>query len=148
MESSKIGFEKFDGFKISLWKMQIEDYMYKKYLHEFLSGVKPNTMTTEQWKLKDRQTLWLIRLTLSKNVVFNIIKEKTTSDLLKALSNTYEKPSTMNKVYLMWTLFNLSQLSSVKIIFEDEIKALILHLYPSCRILLLTRSTVLEDSRN
>ena len=78
-------------------------------------------------------------------MAFNIIKEKTTSDLLKALSNMYEKPSTMNKVYLMRRLFNLqmsegesvarhinelnmitSQLSSVDINFEDEIKALIL----------------------
>ena len=65
--------------------------------------------------------------------------------MLKALSNLYEKPSTMNKVYLMQRLFNLqmseggsvvdhinefnmiiSQLSSVEINFEDEIKALIL----------------------
>ena len=57
----------------------------------------------------------------------------------------YEKPSAMNKVYLMQRLFNLqmsedesvadhinefnmivSQLSSVEINFEDEIKALIL----------------------
>ena len=36
-------------------------------------------------------------MTLSRNDVFNIIKEKTTSDLLKALSNMYEKPSAMNK---------------------------------------------------
>ena len=57
----------------------------------------------------------LIRLTLSRNVVFNIIKEKTKSDLLKALSNMsnmYEKPSAMNKVYLMRRLFNL-QMSEV-----------------------------------
>ena len=66
-------------------------------------------------------------------------------DLLKALLNMYEKSSVMNNVYLMWRLFNLqmsevgfvedhiyefnmivSQLSSVEIIFEDEIKALIL----------------------
>ena len=102
-------------------------------------------MTTEQRKLKDRQALGLIRLTLSRNVAFNIIKEKTTSDLLKTLSNMYEKSSTMTKVYLLRRLFNLqmseggsivdhinefnmivSQLSSVEINFEDEIKALIL----------------------
>ena len=102
-------------------------------------------MTTEQWKIKDRQALGLIRLTLSRNVAVNIIKEKTTSDLLKALSNMYKKSSAMNKVYLMQRLFNLhmsegesvvdhinefnmivSQLSSVEINFEHEIKALIL----------------------
>ena len=125
--------------------MQIEDYLYQKDLHEPLTGVKPESMTEEKWKLKDRQTLGLIRLTLSRNVAFNIVKEKTTSGLLKALSNMYEKPSAMNKVYFMCRLFNLqmsenrsvsdhinefnmivSQLNFVDINFEDEIKALIL----------------------
>ena len=63
-------------------------------------------MKKEKWKLKDRQTLGLIQLNLSRNVAFNIVKEKTTSDLLKALSNMYEKLSAMNKVYLMRRLFN------------------------------------------
>ena len=102
-------------------------------------------MTEEKWKLKDRQVLGLIRLTLSRNVAFNIVKEKSTSGLLKALSNMYEKPSAMNKVYLMRRLFYLqmsetrsvsdhinefnmivSQLNFVDINFGDEIKALIL----------------------
>ena len=107
MEISKIGIEKFDGSDFSFWKMQIEDCLYHKGLHEPLLEVKLNTMFTMQWKLKDRQALGLIRLTLSKNVEFNIIKEKTAPDLLKALSNIYEKLSAMNKVYLKWRLFNL-----------------------------------------
>ena len=101
-------------------------------------------MTEEKWNLKDRQALGLMRLTLSRNVAFNIVKEKITSGLLKALSNMYEKPSAMNKVHLMRRLFNLqmsetgsifhhinefniivSQLNSVDIDFEDEIKAFI-----------------------
>ena len=102
-------------------------------------------MAEDKCKLKDRQALGLIRLTLSRNLAFNIVKENTTSGLLKALSNMYEKPSAMNKVYLMRRLFNLqmsetgsvsdhinefnmivSQLNSVDINFDDEIKALIL----------------------
>ena len=125
--------------------MQIEDYLYQKDIHEPLTGVKPESMTEEKWNLKDRQALGLIRLTLSRNVTFNIVKEKTTYSLLKALSNMYEKPSAMNKVHLMRRLFNLqmsengsvsdhinefnmilSQLNFVDINFEDEIKALIL----------------------
>ena len=43
MESSKIGIEKFDGSDFGFWKMQIEDYMYQKDLHEPLLGVKPDT---------------------------------------------------------------------------------------------------------
>ena len=77
-------------------------------------------------------------------MALNIVKEKTTSGLLKALSNMYEKPSAMNKIYLMRRLFNLqmseagfvsdhinefnmivSQLNSADINFKDEIKALI-----------------------
>ena len=80
----------------------------------------------------------------------------------------YEKSSAMNKVYLMQRLFNLqmseggsvasrinefnmivSQLSSVDINFEYKIKALILmYLYPSRGIPLLSRSAVLDDLRN
>ena len=104
MESSKIGIEKFDGSDFCFWKMQIEDYLYQKDIHKPLLGLKPDTMTTEQWKLKDRQALKLIRLTLSKNVAFNIIKEKSALDLLKALSNMYKKPLAMNKVYLTKTV--------------------------------------------
>ncbi|TMW80639.1 hypothetical protein EJD97_017495, partial [Solanum chilense] len=48
-------------------------------------GVKPESMTEEKWKLKDRQALGFIRLTLSRNVAFNIVKEKTTFDEIKAL---------------------------------------------------------------
>ena len=114
-------------------------------IHEPLTGVKPESMKEEKWKLKDHQALGLILLTLSRNVVFNIVKEKTTSGLLKALSNMSEKPSAMNKVYLMRRSFNLqmsetgsisdhinefnmivSQLNYVDINFKDEIKALIL----------------------
>ena len=44
--------------------MQIEDYLYQKDLHEPLLEVMSDTMTTEQWKLKDRKALGMI---LTKN---------------------------------------------------------------------------------
>ena len=63
----------------------------------------------------------------------NVVKEKTTVDLMKALSSMYENPSANNKVYLMKKLFNLNefntsinQLSTVGIEFDDEVRALIL----------------------
>ena len=93
MDSSKLGIEKFDGSDFSFWKIQIKDYLYQKDLHEPLIWVKPEYMKEEKWKLKDHEALGLIRSTLSRNVAFNIVKEKTTSGLLKALSNMYEKPS-------------------------------------------------------
>lgn len=143
-DEGKVRIEKFDGSDFGFWKMQIEDYLYQKNMHQPLTK-KPEGMKDEDWKLLDRQALGVIRLSLSRNVAFNIAKEKTTADLMKALSNMYEKPSAANKVHLMRRLFNLrmaegaslaqhlnelntitTMLSSVDIEFDDEVRALIL----------------------
>ena len=114
-------------------------------MHLPLLGIKLETMKAEEWALLDRQVLGVIRLTLSRSVAHNVVKEETTTDLMKALSDMYEKPSANNKVHLMKKLFNLkmaendsvaqhlnefntitNQLSSVEIDFEDKIHALII----------------------
>ena len=137
--------EKFDGIDFAYWRMQIEDYIYGKKFHLPLLGTKPKTIKDEDWNLLDRQVLGVIRLTLSRSVAHNVVKEKTTVDLMKTLSSMYEKPSTNNKVYLMKKLFNLkkaegthvaqhlnefntitNQLSTMGIEFDDEVRALIL----------------------
>ena len=101
-------------------------------------------MKDDEWTLLDRQVLGVIRLPLSRSIAHNIVKKKTTVDLIKALSGMYEKSSANNKVHLMKKLFNLkmvenasvaqhlnefntitNQLSSVEIDFDDEIRALI-----------------------
>ena len=64
-------------------------------------------MKVEEWAFLDRQVLRVIRLTLFRSVVHNVVKEKTTIDLIKALFGMYEKPSTNDKVHLMKKLFNL-----------------------------------------
>lgn len=144
-DEGKAKIDKFDGADFGFWKMQIEDYLYQKKLYQPLSEKKPEGMKDEDWALLDRQALGVIRLTLSRNVAFNIAKEKTTAGLMAALSSMYEKPSASNKVHLMKRLFNLqmmegasvaqhlnelntvtTQLSSVGIEFDDEVRALIL----------------------
>ena len=114
-------------------------------MHLALLGMKPETMKDEDWNLLDRQVLGVIRLTLSRSVVHNVVKEKIVVDLMKALSSMYEKPSANNKVYLTTKLFNLkkaedtpiaqylnefntitNQLFIVGIEFDDEVYALIL----------------------
>ena len=100
------GIEKFDGTDFGFWRMQIEDYFYGKKLHLPLLGEKPATMKDDEWTLLNRQVLGVIRLTLSRSITHNVVKEKTTTDLMKALSGMYEKPSANNKVHLMKKLFN------------------------------------------
>ena len=138
------GIEKFDGTDFAYWGMQIEDYLYGRKLHLPLLGTKPKAMKAEEWALLDRQVLGVIRLTLSRPVAHNVIKEKTTIDLMKALSGLYENTSANNKMHLMKKLFNLkmgdnasvaqhlnefntitNQLSSIEIDFDDKIPALI-----------------------
>ena len=82
---------------------------------------------------------------MSRSVAHNVVKEKTTVDLMKALISMYEKPSANNKMYLMKNLFDLkkaegtlvaqnlnefntitNQLSTMGIEFDDEVRALIL----------------------
>ncbi|KAE8705427.1 Endomembrane protein 70 protein family isoform 1 [Hibiscus syriacus] len=106
-DEGKVKIEKFDGADFGFWKMQIEDFLYQKNLYQ--------------------------------------PKEKTTAGLMAALSSMYEKPSASNKVHLMRRIFNLrmaegasmaqylnelntitTQLSSVEIEFDDEVRALIL----------------------
>ena len=126
------GIEKFNGTNFGLWRMQIEDYLYGKKLHLSRSIA---TMKDDEWTFLDRQVLGVIRLTLSRSVAHNVMKEKTTTDLMKTLSGMYEKPSANNKVHLIKNVsiaqhlneFNTltNQLSSVKIDFDDEISALI-----------------------
>ena len=41
-------------------------------------------MKTEEWALLDKQVLGVIRLTLFRSVAHNVVKEKTTADLMKA----------------------------------------------------------------
>ncbi|GJU97189.1 transportin-1 isoform X1 [Tanacetum coccineum] len=53
--------------------------------------------TAEDYTLLDRQALGVVRLSLSKNVAYDVVNVKTTYKLIKALSNIYEKPSTSNK---------------------------------------------------
>ena len=107
--------EKFDGTDFGFWRMQIEDYLYGKKLHLPLLWEKLEIMKTKEWPLLDRQVLEVIRLTLSRSVAHNVVKEKTIADLIKALSGMYEKPSANNKVHLMKKLFNLKMVENASI---------------------------------
>ena len=78
-------------------------------MHLPLLETKPETMKDEDWHFLYRQVLGIIRLTLLRSVAHNVVKEKTTVDLMKALSSMYEKSLANNKVYLMKKLFNLKK---------------------------------------
>ena len=143
-EDGKFRIEKFDGTDFSWWKMQIEDLLVQKDLDVVL-GDKQGKLSDAEWAVLDRKAMSVIRLSLTKNVAFNILKEKTAKGILEALSNMYEKPSAANKIFLIRELVNtkmkegssvtehinslnsiLARLLSVGIKFDDEVQALLL----------------------
>ena len=90
MGSGKSPVEIFDGSDYGFWRMQIEDYMYGKDLHEPLVE-QPEMMMDEEWKLQDRKAMSVVRMSLSRNVAHHTIKAKTTKEMLETLSAMYEK---------------------------------------------------------
>ena len=76
-------------------------------MHLLLFGTKFETKKAEEWALLDRQVLGVIRLTLSRFVAHNVVKEKTTT--------RYEKPSANNKVHLRKKLFNLKMAENASV---------------------------------
>ena len=101
-------------------------------------------MTDAEWNILDRKVLKTVRLCLAVLVAFNISKETKTKGFINELVKLYEKPSASNKVFLMKHLFNMkmseggsvanhlndfntvtSQLSSVGVNFDDEVRALL-----------------------
>jgi len=126
--------------------MQMEDYLYQKdlYLPLGKKAKMPTGMKDEEWNLLDRKALGTIRLCLTASVTFNISRETMTEGLIEMLEKLYEKPSASNKVFLMKRLFNMkmseggsvedhlndfnivtSQLCSIGVNFDDEVRALL-----------------------
>lgn len=106
-ENMKVGIQKFDDTYFDYWRMQIDDYLYRNRLYLPLLGKKSEIMDDDDWNLLDRQVLEVIRLTLSRSVVHNAIKERTMMNLIAALLGMYEKSSGNNNVHLIKKLFNL-----------------------------------------
>ncbi|KAL2230598.1 UNVERIFIED_CONTAM: Retrovirus-related Pol polyprotein from transposon TNT 1-94 [Sesamum indicum] len=122
----------------------MEAYLYGRDLYEPLAEKSEKT-SDEEWKVLDQKAMSAIILSLSRNVAYHVKGGKSTKEVLQTHANMYEKPSAMNKVMLMKKLFRLqmeerksvadhlndfnqltTQLASVDIVFDDEVKVLIL----------------------
>jgi hypothetical protein len=146
-EDENFRVKKFNDQNYKLWKMKMEDYLYQKDLFLPLGGITQNltNIKDEEWEFLDRKALRTIPLSLEMSVAFNISKEKTMKGLMDALAKMYEKTSMSNKVFLMKILFNMNmseggyiidhlnefntitnQLSSIKVDFDDEVKAFLI----------------------
>jgi gag-polypeptide of LTR copia-type/Zinc knuckle len=108
MDESKVQICRFDGRDFRFWKMQVEALLYQKDLEDALLEKKPeNIKSDDEWTKLNRKALSVIQLTLSRDVAYNVASETTVFGVMKALGNTYEMPTTLNKVNLVRRLFKL-----------------------------------------
>jgi hypothetical protein len=58
-EDGNFRVEKFNGQNYLLWKLQMEDYLYQKYLFLPLGGIekKLTAMKDKEWEVLDRKAL-------------------------------------------------------------------------------------------
>ena len=58
-DKGKLKVDRFNGQNFQLWKVQMEDYLYKKDLWKPLEGKskKQGTMSDEEWEILDRKAL-------------------------------------------------------------------------------------------
>lgn len=91
--------DKFDRNDFESWKMQVVNYMYQIKMNVPIKK-KSDAMPQENWELLNRKGLGAVRLTLAKSIVYNVTNEETTFDVMKMLSDMYEK-SSANKIYLI-----------------------------------------------
>eukprot|EP00253_Pinus_taeda_P010224 PITA_10224 len=108
-EDGKFRVEKFNDQNFSQCKMQMEDYLYQEDLYLALveKTRMPTGMTDEEWNLLNRKVLRTVQLCLTVSVAFNILKETTTEDHLNDFNTV------------------TSQLCSVRVNFDDEVRALL-----------------------
>eukprot|EP00171_Calliarthron_tuberculosum_P020156 IDg20156t1 len=74
----------------------------------------PNGTELLRWTEGDEQTQALITLTLSDEYLISVCDAETTKDTLKILSDTFERPTLINKIVMY------SAVSSVDAITEDS----------------------------
>ena len=95
-EDKALGIKKFDRTDFEYWRLSPWEEVASPFLEK-----KHKTIKDENWNLLGRQILRVIRLILLRSVLHNVVKEKTTMDLMKALPGIYEK-LLANNIRCIW----------------------------------------------
>jgi len=107
---SKFDIEKFDGkISFAIWRVQMLAVLTQNGLKKVLAGkmTKPTAMTEEQWDEMNEKALSAIQLCLSREVLREVINEKTATGIWSKLESLYMTKSLANKLWLKERLFTL-----------------------------------------
>lgn len=68
---------------------------------------KPTNMTDEEWDEYEQKVVSSIHLALHQDVMYNVLKEKTTSGIWAKQKSIYVSKSLTNKLFLKRQLYSL-----------------------------------------
>ena len=111
--------EKLNGRnKFEFWKLKMHDLLVQQGLHKTLVG-KSNklvNMIDEDWEDVDTRALSTILLCLENDVLFNIVREETTTGLWRRMESLYMTKFSTNQIYFKRQLYNLRMKEGTKIV--------------------------------
>ncbi|KAH9805146.1 hypothetical protein KPL71_002341 [Citrus sinensis] len=143
--NAKFEVEKFDGTNnFGMWQCEVLDVLCQQELDVALEE-KPDVMDDKEWIKINRQACGTIRLCLTKDQKYSVMRETSAKKLWETLEEKYMKKSLENRLYMKNKLYRftythgmsmndhvnsfnkiLADLLNLDERFEDEDKALLL----------------------
>jgi hypothetical protein len=147
MDESSNSMVKLTASNYSIWKTRMKDILYYKELFEpiELNGIKPDAKTDDEWKKLNRKDVGHIRQWVDQSVFHHVAKEVDAYLLWLKLESLYERKTAQNKAFMIRRLVNLkykdgqsvtehlsnfqgllNELSTMKLVLDDEVQALLM----------------------
>jgi hypothetical protein len=125
----------------------MEDILYCKWLFELieLNEIKPDAKTDDEWKKLNKKVVGHIRQWVDQSVFHHVGKEVNAHLLWLELESLYERKTAQNKAFMIRRLVNLkykdgqsvtehlsnfqgllNELSTMKLVLDDEVQALLM----------------------
>ncbi|KAL5790253.1 hypothetical protein ACOSQ2_005141 [Xanthoceras sorbifolium] len=130
MSTVKFEVVKFDRkINFTLWQVRMRGFLVESGVQKALKGDKPADMKEADWEDIDEKARSAIQLSLSDEVLREVISEKTTKALWEKLESLYLKKTLTNKLYKKQCLYSLRMSEGTSLGSHiDEFESLIMDL--------------------
>ncbi|KAK8921738.1 hypothetical protein KSP39_PZI020142 [Platanthera zijinensis] len=116
--AAKFEISKYDGkIDFGLWQKRIKAVLVQQGLHKALLGKeKSGVKKDEEWEELDLKVISTIQMSLTDEIMYNVVDADTTVDLWKKLEELYMSKSLTNKLYVKRQLYSLRMSESNKLL--------------------------------
>ena len=85
----------------------MKDLLIQQGLKKALTGKKPQDMSDADWEDLNERAMSMIYLSMTNEILSNILDEKTTKSMWEKLESLYMTKSLSNKLFMKKQLFRL-----------------------------------------